>query len=182
METRRSAPEGRRRPLAVVTLGLALLAASVASHAATTITLFKSFAGNINFVTTGNTLRAKPNNTYTGGNACTLLSGLTGTSVSAGISSSSVSGIPAGSTIVAAYLYYAGSGATTISTVTFNGTSVTASRTFTDSTNATGNPFFSGFVDVTSLVTGNAAYSFTGLSMDDSNTYCANSTVLAGWG
>jgi len=162
---------------ALLGLGLPQMA-----EAATTISLFKSFAGNINFVTTGNTLRASPNNTYAGGNACTLLSGNNGTSVNAGTSSSPVSGIPAGSTVVAAYLYYAGSGATTISTVTFNGSSVTASRTFTDSTNPTGNPFFSGFVDVTSQVTGNGTYSFTGLSVDNTATYCGNSTVLAGWG
>ncbi|HET7176283.1 MAG TPA: hypothetical protein VFK21_09745, partial [Gammaproteobacteria bacterium] len=150
------------------------------ARADTTVSLFKSFAGNINYVTTGNTLRAAPNNTYAGGNACTLLSGNTGTSVDAGTSSSPLSGIPAGSTIVAAYLYYAGSGATVDSAVTFNGTNVTASRTFTSTTG--GHNFFSGFVDVTSLVTGNGTYSFGGLSVDDAAAdNCANSTVLAGW-
>jgi len=160
---------------AIALLGLSLMPQE--SRAATTVSLFKSFAGNINYVVTGNTLRANDNTT----NACSLLSGNTGTSVDAGTSSNAISGIPAGSTIVAAYLYYAGSGATLDSTVTFNGSSITAGRTFTDTSNPTGNAFFSGFVDVTSRVTGNGTYSFGGLSVDQSATYCGNSTVLAGW-
>ncbi len=172
-----------RHPLLACLLGGALLSLALlpqAAEADTTVSLFKSFAGNINYVTTGNTLRAAPNDTYAGGNACTLLSGLTGASVNAGTSSDPISGIPAGSTIVAAYLYYAGSGATVDSAVTFNGTAVTASRTFTSTTG--GHDFFSGFVDVTSLVTGNATYSFGNLAVDDAAAdNCTNSTVLAGW-
>lgn len=150
------------------------------ASADTVVSLFKSFAGNINYITTGNTLRAAPNGTYAGGAPCTLLSGNTGTSVDAGTSSDPISGIPAGSTIVAAYLYYAGSGATVDSAVTFNGTNVTASRTFTSTIG--GHNFFSGYVDVTSLVSGNGTYSFGGLSVDNSaGDNCSNSTVLAGW-
>ena len=165
-----------RRPVLLAGLLCAALLGLLpqTAFAGTTISLFNSFAGNINFVTTGNTLRANDNSV----NACTLLSGLTGTAVNAGTSSGTVSGIPVGSTIVAAYLYYAGSSSTVDNTVTFNGTGVTAGRTFTDTTIV---PFFGGFVDVTSLVAGNGTYSFTGLTVDNSATYCGNQTVLAGW-
>jgi trimeric autotransporter adhesin len=172
------APRGQACPgLARLLLCAALVLGAVLPQAAlagTPVSLFNSFAGNINFVTTGNTLRANDNTV----NACTLLSGLNGAAVNAGTSSGTVSGIPAGSSIVAAYLYYAGSSGTVDSTITFNGSSVTANRTFTDTTIV---PFFGGFVDVTSLVAGNGSYSFTGLTVNNTNTYCGNSTVLAGW-
>jgi len=177
---RPQSPTARRpaRLLAGVLAVAALIAGLLpqAAFAGTTISLFNSFAGNINFVTTGNTLRANDNTV----NACSLLSGLQGTAVDAGTSSGTVSGIPAGSTIVAAYLYYAGSSSTVDSAVTFNGTGVTASRTFTDTTIV---PFFGGFVDVSSLVAGNGTYSFTGLTVNNQagGTYCNNQTVLAGW-
>src|SRR5579859_6929310 len=150
------------------------------AEAATVISLYKSFAGNINFVTTGNTLRAGSNTTY-GGNPCTLVSGNTGTTAATGTTSSPLSGIPAGSTIVAAYAYIAGSGATTPTSFSFNGNTVTFGRTFSDSSNDTGNPFFSGFADVTSFVTGNATITAGNFTVDTTNTYCGNSTVLAGW-
>jgi MSHA biogenesis protein MshQ len=178
--TRAPRPAPRRPALLAGLLSAALLILGLLpqeAFAGTAISLFNSFAGNINFVTTGNTLRAADNAV----NACSLLSGLNGTAVNAGTSSGTVSGIPAGSTIVAAYLYYAGSSNTVDNTVTFNGTGVTASRTFTDTTII---PFFGGFVDVTSLVTGNGTYSFTGLTVDDTNNisnYCGTQTVLAGW-
>ena len=164
-------------PAAAALLGAVLL--PPAAQAGTTVSLFKSFAGNVNFVTVGNTLRANDNNT----DACSLLSGLTGNNVNAGSSSATVSsslGIPSGSTVVAGYLYYAGSGNTVDTTVALNGTSVTADRTFTDTTVS---PFFGGFKDVTSLIPVNpdTTYTFSGLSVSNTATWCGNQTVLAGW-
>jgi fimbrial isopeptide formation D2 family protein/uncharacterized repeat protein (TIGR01451 family) len=149
-----------------------------AAWAGTGVTLFNSFAGNINFVTTGNTLRAGDNTNST--TACALVSGQVSTTANAGTDNGTVSGIPAGSSIVAAYLYYAGSSATIDSTVTFNGNNLTASRTFNDSTHV---PWYGGFVDVTSLVSGNGSYSFGGLVVDNTQggAYCGNQTLLAGW-
>ena len=180
--TRPQRPLARRpaRLLAGVLAAAALISGLLpqAASAGTPIALFNSFAGNINFVTTGNTLRAGDNTSNT--TACLLQSGLQGTAVNAGTSSGTVSGIPAGSTITAAYLYYAGSSTTIDSTVTFNGTNVTASRTFSD---AALNPQYGGFVDVTSLVSGNGTYSFTGLTVNNSATsvYCTGQAELAGW-
>ena len=81
------------------------------------ITRYVRDTGNINFVTTGGTLRNSATNT------CTLNA----------TSTQTLSGIPAGTTIRNAYLYWGGSGATAAyndTTVTLNGTAVTASRTF----------------------------------------------------
>ncbi len=177
MRPHNQAPQARRHALLAWALLCAVLLGGLlpkAAQAGTTISLFKSFAGNLNFVTTGNTLRADDNAV----NACTLISGNNGTNVNAGTSSGPITGIPAGSTIVAAYLYYAGSSTTVDSTVTFNGTAVTADRTFTDTTI---DPFYGGFKDVTSLVTGNATYSFTGLAVTTTGNWCTDQTVLAGW-
>jgi len=167
---------GKLHALLAVGLLLACAWLPTVAEAGTAITLFKSYAGNINFVTTGNTLRANDNTV----NACSLQSGLSGTGVNAGTSNGTFSGIPAGSTIVAAYLYYAGSGNTVDNIVTFNGTSVTADRTFTDTTV---DPFFGGFKDVTAQVAGNGTYSFTGLAVTNvaGSTWCNDQTVLAGW-
>ena len=64
-----------------------------------------SCAGTHNYVVTGNTLRTQSN----AGNPC-----LVGTS-----SDATVSGIPPGSTILKAYLYWGGSGATPDNTLLF---------------------------------------------------------------
>src|SRR5690242_18121058 len=118
--------------------GLLGLAASPRAEAGTTVSLYKSFSGNLNFVTTGGTRRTQPNT----GNNCTVLA-------DNATSNMTLPALPAGSTIVAAYLYWAGSGSLD-NAVTFNGTNITADRTFTDTT---GNAYFSGFKDVTSMVT-----------------------------
>ena len=73
------------------------------------ITRYVRDTGNINFVSTGGTLRNSATNT------CTLNT----------TSTQTLSGIPAGTTIRNAYLYWGGSGATAAyndTTVTLNGT------------------------------------------------------------
>lgn len=133
------------------------------------------FAGNVDFTVTAGSLRTQSN----AGNACAI----------GGSDSAALAGIPAGSSIAAAYLYWAGSGPTIDNTVTFNGSTVTADRTFTDnySLGAIDLDFFSGFADVTALVSGNGSYTFSGLTVTNTNlpgggTYCTNAAVLAGWG
>ena len=94
------------------------------------ITRFVRYVGNMNYVATGGSLRTQDNN----GDACAV--GATNTAA--------LNGIPAGSSIVAAYLYWGGSGATVDSSVTLNASTVTASRTFTTTFNNGGTdfPFF----------------------------------------
>jgi uncharacterized repeat protein (TIGR01451 family) len=136
----------------------------------TPITRSVRLTGNINFVTTGGTLRTQPNT----GNSCAV----------APTSSQALSGIPAGTTILAAYLYWGGSGATVDATVTFNGTSVTANRTFTATYTQAGTnyPFFGGVANVTSRITGNGTYTFADLTFNAQPPHCDISVVTGGWG
>src|SRR5262245_27527129 len=159
-----------RRTLAWLALvGLLIGPATAFSQ---TITRYARFVGNINFVATGGSLRTQANT----GDACAV--GATSTAA--------VAGIPAGSTVLAAYLYWGGSqtGATIDSTVTFAGASITATRTFTTTFNNGGTlfPYFGGFADVTTRVTGNGSYTFGGLTVNTGTPHCGSQAVVAGWG
>ena len=149
-----------------------MLFAATPARAATPIALFRSYAGNIQFTGTAGTLRAQANP-----NSCTL--NASGTAV--------LSGVPVGATVVAAHVYWAGSGTTIDSTVTFAGPSgsvgITASRTFTDTylNGATLLSFFSGYADVTARVTGNGNYTLSNLTVNAANPYCSSAAVVSGW-
>lgn len=136
------------------------------------VTFYTSFAGNVDFQVTGASLRTQPNT----GDACAVTA--PGTPVSA-----TLSGIPAGAAIRAAYLYWAGSGATPDNNVVFQGSSVVADRTFSETFTFFGTDydFFSGFADVTALVTGNGSYGLSGLSVYTGNPHCASQAVVGGW-
>jgi uncharacterized repeat protein (TIGR01451 family) len=151
---------------AVFAFALAPLAADAQQ---TAITRFARFTGNLNFVATGGSLRTQPN----GGNSCAV-----GAS-----SSQTLTGIPAGATIVAAYLYWGGSGGTVDANVSLNGSSVAAQRTFAATFNNGGTnfPYFGGFADVTSQVTGNGLLTFSGLTVATGAPHCGSSAVVAGW-
>ena len=136
------------------------------------ITRFVRDTGKINFVTTGGTLRNSATNT------CALNA----------TSTQTLSGIPAGTTIRNAYLYWGGSAATAATndtSVTLNGTTVTASRTFARTwNNGTNYPFFGDFANVTSLVTaagGNGSYTFGNLTVNTGAPHSGNSTCAGGW-
>jgi len=131
------------------------------------ITRFARFTGTINFVATGGSLRTSATD------ACAV-----GTS-----STQALAGIPAGASIVAAYLYWGGSGATVDSNVTLNGQAVAAQRTFATTFNNGGTnfPYFGGFADVTSRITGNGSLTFSGLTVTTGAPHCGSSAVTAGW-
>jgi uncharacterized repeat protein (TIGR01451 family) len=178
---------GAAPALAAVVLCAAMAPARAAFNNATPR---GTFAGTHNYLVTGGTLRAQSNNT----NACTLLGGGTGGS---GTSTASVSGIPAGSTIMAAYLYWGGSGTTGDWVTGFNAGSGLSSTTnisaavgdrFSELFNEDGYnfSFFGGFYDVTQIVRDNPAgpngnYTFGGLTVTNSGAYCTNETTLSAW-
>jgi MSHA biogenesis protein MshQ len=158
----------------------ALLAAAP-GFAQTPVALYRSYAGNIQFTGTAGTFRTAPNS-GPGANPCAVGANATAT----------LSGIPAGATVVAAHLYWAGSGATTDANVTFAGPfgttgGVTADRTFTETYTTGGNTFrfFSGYEDVGALVTGNGNYTLSNLTVTNTNvagaSYCTSQAVVAGW-
>lgn len=150
------------------------------SSSAVPVTFYNSYAGNINFQATGATLRTQPNS----GDSCAV-SG-PGTTVTA-----TLVGVPAGATIRAAFLYWAGSystaGGSTQTTpdtsVVFQGSTVNASRLFTEPFffGGTTYDFFSGFAEVTALVSGNGTYGLSGLTVNTGAPHCAVSAVVGGW-
>lgn len=147
------------------------------ARADTMPTLFKSFAGNLNFVGTQKSLRTQPNSV----NACSVVSGSTIATGSVA-TTANLSGIPAGATITAAYLYWAGSAVAPDYTVTFEGSTVTASPNRQYVSSDSGNYYFSGVADVTSTVAakGNGSYSFAGLTINNS-IGCDTESILGGW-
>jgi uncharacterized repeat protein (TIGR01451 family) len=151
-----------------------LLLAGLPARADTAVSLFQSFRGNVNFVGTEETLRTKDNK-----KACSL--------VNKGSISASLSGIPNGATIVSAQLYWAGSGATADYQVTFDGVDITAPAARQYSVKASANSisysYFSGATDVTTQVAnkGNGTYTFSGLTVDNGNPWCAVQGVVGGF-
>jgi uncharacterized repeat protein (TIGR01451 family) len=136
------------------------------------ITRFVRDTGNINFVTTGGSLRAFPNDAITNTVECTFNA----------TSTQNLSGIPLGTTIRNAYLYWGGSGSTADTSVSLNGNTVTASRTFSTTwVNGSSYVFFGGFANVTSLVTGNGSFTFGNLAVNTGTPHSGNSTCAGGW-
>lgn len=150
----------------------------------TPVTLFDSYAGNVNFVGTQATRRTQANT----GNACAVLSRNT-------TNTASITGIPAGATILAAHLYWAGSYSTQSGStrttpdyrIRFENSTFSApsNRRYTSnySVGSTSVDFFSGVADVTSKVITkrNGTYSFKGLSVNTAAQHCSSASVLAGW-
>lgn len=158
----------------------------VIAAAGVTPSLYQSFAGNLNWTGTGASLRTEPDSV----DPCAVTN----------TSTAELSGLPAGAIVKAAYLYWAGSydGVSPDFDITFDGNSISASRTWTDSANISRNiwiiywtevvNFFSGFADVTSIVAarGNGVYSFGGLSVNNAYPHCTgiisgDDTVVSGW-
>jgi uncharacterized repeat protein (TIGR01451 family) len=155
---------------------LVLLAVGVVpAFGDTPVALYQSFAGKINITGTGGTLRTNPDGT----DSCSVTNS----------GSMQLSGLPAGATVRKAYLYWAGSGGDPAGgvpadyNVTFNGTPVTADRTFT-ANGGSSRYFFGGVKDVTSQVTGNGIYTFADLTVQTADVpgggpYCSVAVVLS---
>lgn len=152
-------------------LAMLLLCAFGAGAAqAQAITRYARDTGNINFVTTGGSMRSSPNT----GAPCNINS----------TSSQALSGIPVGRTVRNAYLYWGASGNTPDGSVSLNGITVTASRTFTRNfNNGTSFNFYGGFADVTSIVAplGNSTYTFGNLNVSNGTPWCNSQAVVGGW-
>jgi uncharacterized repeat protein (TIGR01451 family) len=161
----------RRKLTGALVLVAAMLVTGQSANAGVPISLYRSFAGDLDYVATGGTLRTQPNS----GDSCAVTSS----------GSATLSGIPAGSTITAAYLYWAGSGSVPDNNVAFDGVAISADRTFTETfaLGGTSYDFFSGFEDVTAQVAakGNGTYTFASLAVNSGAPHCAVSAVMSGW-
>ena len=139
------------------------------------IELFQQFNGRYNYLAIGNTLNSQENN---GNTFCETLE-----------ASSAVLTMPSGSTIISAYLYWAGSGPGDFD-VTLNGIDFTADNTYwvdyEDTLNGT-LPYFSCYKDITDFIVSNGSITYELSNLDISNAlatnpgYCNNRTNFAGW-
>lgn len=148
---------------------LAALFAALPARADTAVAQYLSYRGPVNFTGTVQTLRTK-SNSGSNNSSCSVASSV----------SASLTGIPSGATIQTAQLYWAGSGNTVDSSVTLNGQTVKAGRTYTSNT-GDGINYFSGAADVSSIVKANGTYTFSGLSVTATDPWCSVQAVLGGF-
>ena len=145
----------------------------VASSTDVPLTQYTRLAGFLDYTVTGGSLRTGD----TSSTRCDI----------AASSSENLSGIPATATIRAAYLYWAASGSTVDSLVTFDGALITADRTFQANLVVGSNnyEYFGGFKDVTTQIAAKAdpndLYDFSGLTIDNGNPWCQGQGVVGGW-
>ena len=140
------------------------------------IELFQQFNGRYDYTAIGNTLNPFENNLDN--------------SFCFPLESSSANLILSGTTtVVAAYLYWAGSG-TGDTSVALNGIPIEALDTYTVDYTEPFDPtltYFSCYADITDVIIseGNTTYEFSGLDITDALTafpeYCDNRTNFAGW-
>lgn len=141
------------------------------------ITLYEQFNGRYDFTFVGNTLNPAENNLTPVGD-CSI-----------NTSSAAVLNLQPTETIIAAYLYWAGSGTGDFN-VKLNGTDIVAERIFpltVTTPNQAPRPYFSAFTDITTLVqtTGNGTYTLSELDLTAviiQDIYCGNKTNFGGWG
>ncbi|MEX1057906.1 MAG: hypothetical protein WED11_09245, partial [Natronospirillum sp.] len=141
------------------------------------VTLFQTFAGNLNYRAVGNSFRTQSNN----GDFCAMAG-----------SASQTLPLPAGTTqIRAAYLYWSGSGgsASIDDTVTFGPTGSEVSIVADDIFQIVdiidpGLDFFLGYKEVSGLITTATSqeYTMSDLAVETGTPYSLNQTCLAGWG
>lgn len=130
--------------------------------------LFQQFNGRYDYVAIGNTLNTEENGFYSN---CSILT-----------SSSADLNLDPTQNVVAAYLYWAGSGAGDFD-IELNGIAISAERTFSDSLDAT-RIFFAAYADVTDVVTNQGNGTFTVSEFDLTNVispYCPTGTNFGGW-
>lgn len=154
---------------------VACLLLGAGARAETPITLFKSFAGNVNFTGTQKTMRTKSNSNGSTG-ACSVVAATTTVKAT-------LSGIPVGAKVLNAQLYWAASGSATDYSITFEGALLAAPPNRQYALNVDTYSYFGGAADVTAQVAarGNGDYSMSGLNVDNGSLYCGNQTVLGGF-
>lgn len=136
------------------------------------ISLYEQFNGRYDYLSFGNTLNTGENTGQDPPTPCEILT-----------ESSADFALQPGQTLVAAFLYWAGSSPIGDYDILFNGAPMTAERTFTLVQNG-GLVYFAAFVDITSYLqsNGNANYTLSEFDITaDIDTYCGNTTNFGGW-
>lgn len=158
-------------------LVLGLLAGGASAE--TDVSLFKSFAGNVNFIGTQATMRTKEDESKGKGASCKALKDDKDLHLV-------LNDLPKSATVVSAHLYWAGSGDSPDYSVTLDDNGLTAAdgRKYAASKVANGNTnsYFGGAVDVTMQVIAkrNGNYKVSALTVDASDQYCKVDGVAGG--
>ncbi|WP_411894652.1 gliding motility-associated C-terminal domain-containing protein [Winogradskyella sp. A2] len=132
------------------------------------VTLFQQFNGRYDYTAIGNTLNSFENGP---GTPCTIQT-----------SSSATLNLMLNQNIVAAYLYWAGSGSGDFN-ILLNGTEINAQRTFSDALDSS-RVFFAAFADITEqvLIEGNTSYTISDFDLTNIiPPYCPTGTNFGGW-
>ncbi|WP_299112801.1 gliding motility-associated C-terminal domain-containing protein [uncultured Winogradskyella sp.] len=140
----------------------------VFSSYAQDISLFQQFNGRYDYTAIGNTLNTSENGNFS---VCEILT-----------SSSADLELLDSQTIIAAYLYWAGSGDGDFD-INVNNIPVTAARTFSDALDDT-RVFFAAYADITDIVTDSQNGTYTISDFDITsviNPYCPTGTNFGGW-
>ena len=136
--------------------------------------LYNQFNGQYDFTFVGNTMNLGENNITDGCENMTVQT------------SSADLNLSPNQTIVAAYLYWAGSGSGDYD-VQLNSVAIAPQRIFSTISASTGLPYFSAFSDITTQVTatGNGTYTLSDLDISqvliNEPLYCERRTNFAGW-
>ena len=132
------------------------------------IGLFNQFNGRYDYTAIGNTLNISENGSF---GLCDIL-----TSSSADLT------LDTNQNVIAAYLYWAGSGNGDFD-ILLNGIEVTAERTFSDALDET-RVFFAAFADVTNIISVQESTTYTVSDFDISSViapFCPTGTNFGGW-
>ncbi|WP_229719258.1 T9SS type B sorting domain-containing protein [Winogradskyella schleiferi] len=132
------------------------------------ISLYQQFNGRYDYTAIGNTMNTEENGVA---GPCSILT-----------SSSADLNLNTDQNVVAAYLYWAGSGNGDLD-ITLNGIPVTSERNFNDALDAT-RVFFAAFADVTDIVVNEGDGTYTISDFDLTTTilpYCSTGTNFGGW-
>ena len=132
------------------------------------VSLFQQFNGRYDYIAIGNTLNTVENGPSS---ACNILT-----------SSSADLNLNTDQNIIAAYLYWAGSGNGDFD-ISINGLPISAERTFSDALDAT-RTFFAAFTDITDIITSQGNGTYTISDFDLTNVilpYCDYGTNFGGW-
>lgn len=160
----------------IISVVIVILALSYNSEAQSLISAFSDETGSIDFQLTSGSFRNQPSSSQS--NAASLRSYAEGDLT-----------LPADAEIKFAYLYWAGSGTTPDNTVTFEGQTINASRTFSDTRlqGALSISYFGGFADITTLVESvhtpgtTHRYRMTNLTVDNTGQYYNYQGTVAAW-
>lgn len=148
---------------------IAILLFSIGSVQSQEVTLFKQFGGHVDFLMLGNTLNFEENGVFA---TCEI-----------GNTSSAELLLNSEDRLIAAYLYWAGSGEGDFE-IKLNELDIQSTRHFKDSLETNNLPFFAAVADVTEIIKDLNTSTVTISELDVSDViqlYCPNGTNFAGW-